>query len=201
MTKNDDKSEHNTADLERELPPGNVGGDVARSSAQASAQAAATQSGDLERVQQERDSLLDRLARLQAEFENTRKRADREREQFKEFALTEALKSLLPVLDSFDQALGSGRLDVEEFRSGVNLIRRQFEDVLSKLGVNQIQARGSTFDPHMHHAVEMVDTTSASDGQVLEELQRGYKLRDRVLRPAMVRVAQNSKSDAEQKAA
>ena len=90
---------------------------------------------------------------------------------------------------------------MEELRSGVELIRRQFEDVLKKLGVSRIQAKGSTFDPQLHHAVERVSTTSSHDNEVLEELQSGYKLHDRLLRPAMVRVGHDPERDAEQKAA
>ena len=80
-----------------------------------------------------------------------------------------------------------------EFRSGVELIYKQLQDALSKLGLRAIAAKGELFDPHLHEAIEMVDTTEAADHQILEELQRGYKLKDRLLRPSMVRVARNPK--------
>jgi molecular chaperone GrpE len=143
-------------------------------------------------IKMEANELFDRLARLQAEFDNSRKRAVKEQEQFKDFALTYALQSLLPVLDSFDRALGTSPKSLEDFRSGVELIRKQFQDALIKLGVRPIPAAGEPFDPRLHEAVEAVDTVTAEDNQVLEEVQRGYKLNDRLLRPAMVRVARNA---------
>jgi molecular chaperone GrpE len=138
------------------------------------------------------NELFDRLARLQAEFDNSRKRAVKEQEEFKDFALTNALQSLLPVLDSFDRALETSPKSLKDFRSGVELIRKQFQDTLIKLGVRPVPAAGEPFDPHLHEAVEAVDTVTAEDNQVLEELQRGYKLKDRLLRPAMLRVARNA---------
>jgi molecular chaperone GrpE len=151
----------------------------------------------LEGATAERDALRDRLARLQAEFENSRKRAQREQLEFKEFALADALKSLLPILDSLDRALQSPAQTLEGLRSGIELIRKQFDDALSKLGLNQVPTRGETFDPQIHEAVDIVETASADDNQVVEELQRGYKLRDRLLRPAMVRVARNPQPGTE----
>src|SRR5207237_521004 len=153
------------------------------------------------RADEECNGLLDRLARLQAEFENARKRAAREQQEFKDYALAEALKSLLPTLDSLDLALQVPTWDFEEFRNGVDLIRKQFEDALSKLGVSQIPAKGVPFDPRIHQAIEMVDTISAPYNQVLEEVQRGYMLRDRLLRPALVRVARNPKRSEQRDAA
>jgi molecular chaperone GrpE len=145
----------------------------------------------LEKVTAERDALLDRTARTQAEFENIRKRLLREQQDFKDFALENALKSLLPSLDSFDQALQTPSQNPEEFRSGVELIRKQLHDAISKLGVTPILAKGEPFDPLLHEAVEIVDNPAAEDNQVQEELLGGYKLKHRLLRPAMVRVARN----------
>ena len=154
---------------------------------------AATESGELQKVKAERDTLIDRLARLQAEFENARKRTAREQQDFREYAVTDALKALLPTLDSFERALQSSAAERSEFRGGVELIYKQLQDALQKLGLRAIPAKGETFDPHLHEAIEMVDTTDAPDHQVLEELQRGYKLKDRLLRPSMVKVARNPK--------
>jgi molecular chaperone GrpE len=140
----------------------------------------------------ERDALLDRLARLQAEFDNARKRAVREQQEFREFAATEVIRNFLPILDSFELAL-KARGDGGEFRSGVDLIYRQFQDALQKSGVQPIVSVGQPFDPRFHEAIEMVDTTEVPDHHVLEELQTGYKYRERLLRPAMVRVARNSR--------
>ncbi len=148
---------------------------------------------ELEKLKAERDTLLDRLARLQAEFENSRKRAAREQQEFREYALADAVKALLPILDSFERALQAVSEEKSEFRSGVELIYKQLQDTLGKLGLRPIPAKGEPFDPHLHQAIEMVETSDAKDHHVLEELQRGYKLKDRLLRPAMVKVAQNSK--------
>jgi molecular chaperone GrpE len=145
----------------------------------------------LKKTRAERDDLLQRLARAQAEFENTRKRLAREQAEYKELALADAIKSLLPILDGFDWALQSPYQDVEEFRSGINLVRKQLQDSLSKLGLRPIQASGEPFDPRLHEAVEVVDTNVAQDNQVLKDVRRGYKLKDRLLRPSMVLVAHN----------
>ena len=148
---------------------------------------------ELQKLAAERDSLLERVARLQAEFENARKRSAREQQDFREFALADALRALLPILDSFERALHTDHQGKAEFRSGVELIHKQLQDALTKLGLRPIEAKGEAFDPHLHEAIEMVDTDTARDHEILEELQRGYKLKDRLLRPAMVKVARNSK--------
>jgi molecular chaperone GrpE len=145
----------------------------------------------LEKMKAERDALLDRFARSQAEFENTRKRLAKEQDEFKDRALVEAMNSLLPILDSFDWALATPHQNVEEFRSGINLIRKQLQNALGKLGLRPIPAKGEPFDPRLHEAVEVVNTTAAQDNHVLEDLRRGYKLKDHLLRPAMVLVARN----------
>jgi molecular chaperone GrpE len=175
-------------DAEHELPPADGSED--------SPQAAGTSSsgeGELQRLKAERDTLLDRLARMQADFENARKRAARDQQEFREYALTDALKALLPVLDSFDRALQTSSAEKSELRNGLELINKQLHDALGKLGVRAIPAKGEAFDPRWHEAIEMVDTTEAEDQQVIDELQHGYKLKDRLLRPAMVRVARNPK--------
>ncbi len=148
--------------------------------------------GEMQKLKAERDTLLDRLARLQAEFENARKRAAKEQQEFREFATADVIKAILPVLDSFDRALQAGA-DKSHLRSGVELIHKQLHDALQKVGLRVVAAKGEQFDPHVHEAIEMVDTTEADDHEVLEELQRGYKLKERLLRPAMVRVARNPK--------
>lgn len=185
-------------DTEHELPASEDTGedsstadqsrDVARPAGEMSARDA-----ELEKLKAERDTLLDRLARLQAEFENARKRVAREQQEFREYALADAVKALLPILDSFERALQAGSEDKSEFRGGVELIYKQLQDTLAKLGLRPIPAKGEPFDPHLHQAIEMVESSEAKDHQVLEELQRGYKLKDRLLRPAMVKVARNSK--------
>jgi molecular chaperone GrpE len=117
----------------------------------------------------------------------------REQQDFRDYALADALKQVLPILDSLDRALKTQNASTEDFRAGVELIDRQFHDVLTKLGVEPIAAAGQPFDPNLHQAVQMVDTDEVADNHVVNELQRGYRIKDRLLRPAMVRVAQNSK--------
>ncbi|HEX6880308.1 MAG TPA: nucleotide exchange factor GrpE, partial [Terriglobales bacterium] len=116
----------------------------------------------------------------------------KEQQEFRDYALLEALKQVLPILDSLDRALKTENASADDFRSGVDLIDRQFHDVLSKLGVEPIQAAGQPFDPTLHQAIQMVDTDEVPDNHIVDELQRGYRIKDRLLRPAMVRVAQNN---------
>jgi molecular chaperone GrpE len=193
MKKSNGKSETEMPglDLEHELPPSD--GDDSLSGAGVSGASASAASGpeaELQKLKAERDSLLDRFARAQAEFDNARKRAAKEQQDFRDYAAADSIKSLLPVMDSFERAL-QVKSEPGDFRSGVELIYKQLQDALAKLGVRAIPARGEPFDPHVHEAIEMVETTEAADHEVIEELQRGYKLKDRLLRPAMVKVAKN----------
>jgi molecular chaperone GrpE len=183
---NGTKIENGGLDLEHELPPSNDNDETVSSS---SVTASAVQS-ELQKVQAERDSLLDRLARIQAEFENARRRTQKEQQEFRDFAAADAIKSLLPVLDSFERALKVNS-ETTEFRNGVELIYKQLQTALEKLSLQPIKAKGQQFNPHLHEAIEMVDTTDVPDHEVIEELQRGYKIKDRLLRPAMVKVARN----------
>jgi len=149
---------------------------------------------ELERVRNERAAYLDRAARIQAEFENYRKRSEKQQQEFKEYALAGAMTTLLPILDSLDRALDTKAASLEDFHSGIELIDKQFHDALAKLGVQPVPAVGEPFDPNLHQAIQMVDTNEVEDNHVLDELQRGYKLKDRLLRPAMVRVARHPKA-------
>jgi molecular chaperone GrpE len=198
MARTNGKSEVDPAELDaaHELPPSHDHAEenlASKPGAEVSAPSSAEGSAELQKLKSERDALKDALARQQAEFENTRKRVSREQQEFREFALADALKSLLPILDSFERAMQHHHGAKSEFRSGVELIYKQLQDALEKLGVRPISAKGETFDPRLHEAIEMVDTSNAKDHEVLEEMQRGYKLKDRLLRPAMVKVARNSK--------
>ena len=186
MAKGNGKTEVQNLDAEHELPAAQEDGFEEKTAEQAAGVGA---EDEVKTLRAERDVLYDRLARLQAEFDNARKRAAREQTEFREYAVADAIRALLPILDSFDLALQT-HVGEESFR-GIELINRQFHDELAKLGVRPIPAAGEPFDPYLHQAVEMVDTTDAPDNTVLEELQRGYKFKDRLLRPAMVRVARN----------
>jgi len=179
-------------DTEHELPPSEDGKDDQPSPAEVGQTRAGSEILELQKVRAERDTLLDRLARMQADFENARKRASREQQEFRDYALADAINTLLPTLDSFERALQSSR-EQSELRSGIELIYKQLQDALSKLGLRPIPAKGEPFDPRLHEAIEMVETTEAPDHQIVQELQRGYKLKDRLLRPAMVKVASNPK--------
>ncbi len=192
MGKSNGKPEADELDLERELPPAENDGDQPEQQAATVAQEAPEQS-ELRKLKQERDLLLDRLARQQAEFENARKRAQREQQENRDYALVDAIKQLLPIVDSFDRALKNAPSKGGEFVSGVELINKQLHDVLTRLGVRAVPAEGEPFDPKLHEAIQVVDTTEAEDNHVLQELQRGYQLKDRLLRPAMVTVARNPK--------
>jgi molecular chaperone GrpE len=196
MRKGNGKSDGNIDlrhDLERELPAAESGEGPAGAVGSAAGNVAELSAvSEVEKLRVERDALLDRLARLQAEFDNARKRAVKEQQDFREFAAADVIKNFLPTLDSFERAL-KANADASEFRSGVELIYRQFQDALQKIGVQPILATGQVFDPRLHEAVEMVDTVDVPDQQVVDEFQRGYKYKDRLLRPAMVRVARNGR--------
>ncbi len=138
----------------------------------------------------ERDQFLDRLARLQAEFDNARKREARERVEFRDYALVNAVEQFLPVLDNFHLALQADG-SAEQLRSGIELIVRQMEEILRSLGVQAVVTKDAIFDPRVHEALEMVERSDLPDHQVMEEVRRGYTLRERLLRPALVRVVSN----------
>jgi molecular chaperone GrpE len=158
---------------------------------------------DLEQLRNERDQLAlqltqaqDRLARLQAEFDNTRKREAKERQDVRDYAIQSAVEPFLGVLDNFSLALKSDG-DVSQLRTGVQLIVKQMDDALRGLNVQPVESVGSQFDPRIHEALGSIETLEHPDHQVLEEIRRGYKLRDKLLRPALVRIASNSAQKSE----
>jgi molecular chaperone GrpE len=171
-------------DLEHELP--------AAEDEAAATPADVVPADEYQKLKEERDALYDRAARQQAEFDNLRKRLAREQAEHKQYAATDVVKSLLPILDSLQRALDAAPAD-DKMRQGVELIVRQFNDALAKAGVQSIEAKGKRFDPTQHEAVEMVETAEFPDDTVIDELQRGYRIKDRLLRPAMVRVARNTR--------
>jgi molecular chaperone GrpE len=146
---------------------------------------------EVEKLKVEREALLDRLARVQADFENARRRMERTQNDARVLAIGETVKTLLPSLDSLELALRSPAPDPREFRRGVDLIRQQMELAIRGLGLTRIPSEGKLFDPNLHEAVEVVETSDARDGEVVEEILAGYKLGDRLLRPAKVLVARN----------
>jgi len=149
-----------------------------------------------EKLKAERDQLLDRVARLQAEFENARKRSERERIEFRDYATGMVVEQFLPVLDNFELALKSTGT-TEQLRAGVELIVKQMEDILRQLQVQPVASVGSEFDPRHHEAMGSVERVDMPDQHVAEEIRRGYKLREKLLRPALVRVVSNPKQTNE----
>ena len=147
---------------------------------------------EIDQLKAERDQLLDRLARMQAEFENARKRAERDKAEFRDHVTGSVVEQFLPVLDNFELALKSAG-SAQQLRSGVSLIMKQMEEILEKMQVRAIPAAGETFDPRVHEALGTVERDDVPDQHVAEEIRRGYRIRERLLRPALVRVAHNSK--------
>jgi molecular chaperone GrpE len=184
------KEEQNQT-VEKELPAADTAdGFEEKNAAGSDPQAAsATAGGELEKLRAERNDLFERLARLQAEFDNYRKRAAKENADYRDYAVSDAARALLPVIDSFTLALKNAAAKPEDLRKGVELIFKQLQDVLQKLNIERVPAQGEPFDPRVHEAIEMVETDAAPDHHVLEELQPGYRIKGRLLRPAMVRVA------------
>jgi molecular chaperone GrpE len=163
-------------------------GDDDPAPAAASGPAAGLPSGDAARLTAELEEQRGRHLRLRADFENFRKRVEREREESARRALAEPIRDLLPVVDNLERALAAGG-EGEELRGGVELILRQLVDVLRRFGIAEIPALGLAFDPRVHEAVARVEDPAVAAPTVVGELQRGYWLNDRLLRPALVRVA------------
>ena len=151
---------------------------------------AAAAPDELQTLRAEKQELLSTLPRRQADFENYRKRVEKERQQDRHRGVELLIEKLLPVLDAFDRALASNEgASGSDFRKGFELIRRQLWDVLSKQGLERVESVGQDFNPHAHHAIESVETSEHPEGRVAGELQPGYIFQGRVIRPAMVRVA------------
>lgn len=144
-----------------------------------------------ERWAKEKAELEDLLRRRQAEFENYRRRVDRERSDFAEYAAMESVRGLIPILDDFERALNAAKSGVSdsEFVKGVELIYKRLLDALGKQGLEPIVTEGQKFDPHYHEAVQRLEQDGAEDGTILEEYQRGYNFKGKLLRPSMVKVA------------
>ena len=145
---------------------------------------------DVQAIARERDDYYDRLLRKTAEFDNYRKRVERERRERMEYAAADVLTDLLPLVDDLERALqAESDAGTDAYRKGVELILKQMLDLLRRRGVTPIEAIGRQFDPHLHQAVKHEVVPGHPEGEVVEEFRRGYKLGDRLLRPAMVKVA------------
>lgn len=148
-------------------------------------------SSEVEQVQAELKETQNRSLRLQAEYDNFKKRTQREREADRKFKAQDIVEDILPILDNFERALA---VDVDEaaegFKDGVDMVYRQLTEALKTHGVEEIKAVGETFDPHLHHAVMQENDDQYPENTVIEELQKGYSLKERVIRAAMVKVNQ-----------
>ena len=174
-----------TAETERELPPGDPTSDL-------QAEVGAV-SAERDKLLAEKQELYDRLLRAQAEFENARRRAERERSEFVQYAGMEIVREILPVVDDFQRAIESGSNVADghgkEYVKGVELIYQRLIDRLQKLGLEPIVTKDALFDPNLHQAVDRVETRDVPDQTILSEYQAGYFFKGRLLRPSMVKVA------------
>ncbi|MSO55387.1 MAG: nucleotide exchange factor GrpE [Acidobacteria bacterium] len=176
-----EQSRHKTKDIERMDDEG---------AAQAEAPDPAPALADeIVELRKERDGLQDRLLRQAAEFDNYRKRIERERRDTSQYAAVEFLQELLPIVDDFERALRIDAAGAESYRQGLEIIHRALMEMLRKRGVTQIEAVGTAFDPQFHQAIAYEEDADRPDGEVTEEFARGYRLGDKLLRPAMVKVA------------
>jgi molecular chaperone GrpE len=185
---NDEDPTQTTASTEAAVsdpPPADVSDEAAGTVGSAKAD-------PIEELQREKDVLQDRLLRLAAEFDNYRKRIDRDRRDQSEAAIAGALEDLLPILDNLERALEAPpAIDADIDRQGIELIRRQMVELVRKRGVTPIETVGAEFDPRIHQAVAHEYSPDHREGEVTQELRRGYMLGDRLLRPAMVKVAKS----------
>ena len=173
-------------DPERQEPGDN--GDLDSAPVQDPAEILAGTIAERDRLAAEKAELQDRHLRAQAEFQNLRRRIEKEKLEWHEYAATEAVRALLPILDDFERALKTPCAD-KHYVKGMQLIYQRLYESLKKLGLEPIVSVGQPFDPHLHHAVEKAEMDDVSEDMVLEEHQRGYNFKGRLLRPAMVKVA------------
>ena len=151
-----------------------------------------TVTAERDRLLEEKNELVELLKRRQAEFDNFRKRAEREKSEVLEYAHSDSVRAILPILDDFERALKTQTAD-KVYARGMELIYQHLAEALKKLGLETITTKGQKFDPHVHHAVDMVETNDVEEQTILDEYQPGYNFRGRLLRPAMVKVAVTKK--------
>lgn len=144
---------------------------------------------ELGSLRAENEKLKDQFLRSRADFENYRRRMEKEKNEFRRYAVADTLRDLLPVLDNFERALSVSTASVEDFKTGIEMIARQLADVLERQGLQTLDPAGEPFDPLFHEAIARVETDEAEPNSVFDVMQKGYMLHERLLRPAMVRVA------------
>lgn len=189
-----------TEEMQENVPaPGTEGAPAeleAGTEEQGQAVASSDAQAELTALRDERDALKDQLARVQAEFANARKREARERQDARDYALQGAVEPFLGVMDNFQLALKADA-SAEQLRAGVELILKQMEEALRGLNVQPVESVGTQFDPRVHEALGSEERSDVPDHQVIDEIRRGYRLRDKLLRPALVKIATNAKQVSE----
>lgn len=187
MTSHKDR-QHENAGAKEDRPAG--GGPAGSSPEQSEAPGGEALVAQIQKLLSEKQELTDTLVRRQADFENYRKRIERERHQEHHRGAELFVERILPVLDALDRALVTDAGSASaEYRKGFELIERQLSDLLAKQGLTRMETAGKEFDPHFHHAIEQVETSEYPEGGIIDEFQSGYLFHGKVLRPAMVRVA------------
>jgi len=188
----------NEIEIEETKAPADAGGQTT-SETTASADAgtvSAAQLNDLKKRAAKADEHWDRLLRTLADFDNYKKRAAREKQDTAKFANEALLQRLIPVLDSFDMALTAAAQTsqpqaLESMQAGINMVYQQLKAALAEAGLEDVEAQGKTFDPNLHEAISQRETTEAAEGQVVQQLRKGYRFRERLLRPATVIIAKH----------
>ena len=169
--------------------------DAAEADAAAEAEApdedAAALKAQVERLKEALEEKDNRVKRLQADFENFRRRTSKEREELANVVTQDLLKSMLPILDNFDRAMAAEQKDNESFQKGVEMIYTQLHETLKNAGLELIDTAGQKFDPNFHQAVMRVENPDLEDDTIAQELQKGYIVKGRVIRPSMVQVVSN----------
>ncbi|MFN2239170.1 MAG: nucleotide exchange factor GrpE [Thermoanaerobaculia bacterium] len=169
--------------------PVNDNGSPAGNSLPVAEEAAEAGGSELGSLRAENEKLRDQFLRSRADFENFRRRMEKEKVEFRRYAVADTLRDLLPVLDNFERALSVPTASVEDFRTGIEMIARQLAEILERTGLQTIDPAGEPFDPLFHEAIARVETAEAEPNSVFDVMQKGYMLHERLLRPAMVRVA------------
>ena len=210
---NDNKENQTTGNGQEDSPVSDTTAEAEQTVENASADAAQEQSAEtaepapeasesqpdeLEQVRQEMKQTFDKYLRLQAEFENYKKRIQKEHSDSLKFALSPLLKDLIGIMDNLERAVDHAKKnpgdDHESLLSGIEMVMKQMQDTFEKFGMVRIEAVGKAFDPTLHEAMSVVETNDVTENHVLEEFQAGYTLNERVVRPAMVSVAKAAES-------
>ena len=188
---------HNMEDMEEEKEVGETTSESVESSEEGDKQSLEELKQNVEALEKEKEELTNKLMRLQADFDNYRKRMKAEKEELQKFANFELMKKMIPIIDNMERALASAEKSDDGVIEGLEMILRQFKEVLESEGVTAISSAGKAFDPALHEAVLTEESEECSPGTVIEELQKGYLMKDRVLRPSMVKVAVEKKDSSE----